>query len=367
MPILDVITIRGFKSIAVIERLPLHRVNVIIGANGAGKSNFIGAFTFLHRIERRRLENYVLLSGGAERVLHFGSKRTSRIEVELSFNEGENQYHLQLEPTRDDSLVPAYEAVTSDDKKPGSEPLTVEIPVSGSEAAITEQAFGTGRYVRDRLRSWRVYHFEDTSASSPMRKTAEIGDNAFLRDDGSNLAAFLYMLQQRHPSEYAMILRLVQLVAPFLESFDLRPSGKEDRFVRLEWHHREDDAYFDAASFSDGTLRFIALAALLLQPAILRPSIILIDEPEIGLHPYALAMLASLIKQASVDTQVIVSTQSAELLDHFEPEDVLVAERVDGGTRLRRLEPEPLEAWLEEYSLGELWRKNEIGGRPGGR
>jgi len=134
--------------------------------------------------------------------------------------------------------------------------------------------------------------------------------------------------------------------------------------IRLEWSHLGTDAYFDASSISDGTLRFIALATLFLQPRRFRPSVILVDEPELGMHPYAITLLASLMKLASVNTQVIVATQSSLLLDHFEPEDVLVADRVHGGTRLTRLDSAELESWLEEYSLGQLWEKNELGGRP---
>lgn len=132
----------------------------------------------------------------------------------------------------------------------------------------------------------------------------------------------------------------------------------------MEWRHKNSDQYFDASSLSDGTLRFIALATLFLQPEQFRSSVILVDEPELGLHPYAIEMLAALIRQASVKTQVIVATQSSLLLDHFAPDDVLVANRVDGGTQLTRLRTEQLAAWLEDYSLGQLWEKNEFGGRP---
>src|SRR5260370_38864896 len=124
------------------------------------------------------------------------------------------------------------------------------------------------------------------------------------------------------------------------------------------------DQYFDAASLSDGTLRFIVLATLFLQPEQFRPSVILVDEPELGLHPYAIEMMVAMVSQASVATQVIMSTQSSLLLDHFQPEDVLVADRVDGGTQLTRLDSTQLAKWLEDYSLGQLWEKNELGGRP---
>ena len=156
----------------------------------------------------------------------------------------------------------------------------------------------------------------------------------------------------------------MQRVAPFFEDFRLEPLNLKPDDIKLEWRHKGSDQYFDASSLSDGTLRFIALATLFLQPSGYRPSVILVDEPELGLHPYAIEMLASLIRQASVDTQVIVSTQSSLLLDHFEPDDVLVANRVAGGTQITRLDAAPLAAWLEDYSLGQLWEKNEFRGRP---
>ena len=197
-----------------------------------------------------------------------------------------------------------------------------------------------------------------------MRKTAKVDDNDYLRSDGSNLAAFLYYLREKHESSYGLIQRTVQRVTPFFEDFRLKPRKLRSDDIRLEWRHKKSDQYFDASSLSDGTLRFIALATLFLQPEKYRPALILVDEPELGLHPYAIEILAALIRQASVSTQVIVSTQSSLLLDHFTPEDVLVANRVKGGTDLKRLESMQLAKWLESYSLGQLWEKNEFGGRP---
>jgi predicted ATPase len=198
-----------------------------------------------------------------------------------------------------------------------------------------------------------------------MKKTADVYDNRYLRPDGSNLAAFLYFLRQKHETSYRLIRRTVQRVAPFFDDFLLEPQRLNLHKIRLEWRHRDSEAYFDASSLSDGTLRFIALATLFLQPDMYRPSVILVDEPELGLHPYAITLLAALVKQTSVKTQVILSTQSPLLLDHFQPEDVLVADRVGGSTQLSRVDSVRLQAWLDKYSLGELWEKNEIGGRPG--
>jgi predicted ATPase len=364
---LDYITIQGFKSIASVEKLPLRPINVLIGPNGSGKSNFIGVFAFLHAIREGRLKDYVTMAGGAEKVLHFGSKTTKEIALFISFARERNQYQLKLSPTGDDGLFPSSETVSFWDRKKHDQPLTELLLDSqqGREAGISDpRNDGIAKWVRHSLGSWRLYHLHDTSSSSPMRKTAKVDDNEFLRADGANLAAFLYYLREKHSDSYSLIQRTVQRVAPFFDDFLLKPLKLKPDDIKLEWRHKKSDQYFEASSLSDGTLRFIALATLFLQPAEFRPSLILVDEPELGLHPYAIEMLASLIRQASVDTQAIVSTQSSLLLDHFEPEDVLVANRVEEGTQITRLEPAHLAAWLEDYSLGQLWEKNELGGRP---
>lgn len=365
---LDYITIKGFKSIGSVEKLQLKAINVVIGANGSGKSNFIGAFSFLHEIREGRLNEYVRTAGGADQLLHFGSKTTKFIRLKVSFQEEVNQYSLQLLPTQDDSLVPGSESAFFWDKaKYPQGPFETTLPSQegGREAGISNPKLKrTADWVRTRLGRWRLYHVHDTSSTSPLRKTAKIHDNDFLRADGSNLPAFLYLLQEKHPEAYGLIRRTVQRVAPFFDDFLLRPDPLNEESIRLAWRHKNSDQYFGASAISDGTLRFISLATLFLQPEALRPSVILVDEPELGLHPYAITMLAALVKQTSAKTQVILSTQSPLLLDHFEPEDVLVAERIEGSTNLRRLENEAFAEWLENYSLGQLWEKNEFGGRP---
>lgn len=337
---------------------------MVIGPNGSGKSNFIGAFAFLNAIRNGDLGAYVQRAGGAESILHFGSKGTAELYLEIEF--GENRYEITLKSNVSDELVPSYEHAWFYAARYGQWTRRV-LDSNGKEAGISSsrQSERIAVYVRNKLAMWRVYHFHDTSSNSPMKKTVDISDNRFLRSDASNLAAFLYFLRERHFEEYQLIQKVVQRIAPFFSDFVLEPLALNEETIRLEWKHKSSDAYFNADSFSDGTLRFIAMATLLLQPPKLRPSVILIDEPELGLHPYAITLLASLIRQATSDsTQVIVSTQSPFLLDHFEPQDVLIAEREKNGTKLRRLEAEPLESWLETYSLGQLWEKNELGGRP---
>ena len=363
---LDYITIKGFKSIASLEKLSLSGINVIIGPNGSGKSNFIGAFSFLHAIREGRLEQYVATVGGAEKILHFGSKVTKKVELSLSFRDEINKYSIALEPTQTDELFPAEEWVYFWDKaRYPTGGIGETISRVGKEAGIsTAKVTGIASWVRSYLASWRVYHFHDTSSSSPMKKTADVEDNRFFRPDGSNLPAFLNLLRSKHEISYNMIRRTVQHVTPFFDDFISEPSRLNPDKIRLEWRHKNSDHYFDASSLSDGTLRFICLATLFLQPKQYRPSVILVDEPELGLHPYAITMLGSLVKTVSEETQVILSTQSPLLLDQFRPEHVLVASREDGGTTLKRLDPSKLETWLSEYSLGQLWEKNELGGRP---
>ena len=336
-PEITSISIEGFKSIDRIKDLPLRPINVLIGANGSGKSNFIGAFSLLQAERDSAVGEYVERSGGADRIPHFGSQVTRAVQVAVTFHGSDNRFELRLEAAEDDRLV------------------------RKRNVSVGE---GVSQFLRDQLHRFRVFHFHDTSLTSPMKRTADLHDNRYLREDGSNLAAFLYRLGKKEQASYAMIVRTVRLVAPFFDDFVLEPQALNEEKIRLEWRHRGSDAYFDASSLSDGSLRFMALATLLLQPANLQPSVILLDEPELGLHPYAITIFCSLVKQCSADKQIVLATQSPLVVDHFEPEDVLVADRVDGRTELTRLEPDRLAKWLQDYSLGELWQKNELGGRP---
>ena len=331
------ITIEGFKSIQSIQNLRLRPINILIGANGSGKSNFLEAFVFLDEAMNGRKEKYVQENGGADKLLHFGSGETESILIGYLAQSGYSLF-AGFEYRQGDRLDP------QDDSLAGT-----AVP---------------GGFSYQEAPTWRKYDFVDTKRHSPFKKTNEIHDNRFLRSDGANLAAFLYLLKARYGSSYELVRRTVQLVAPFFEDFQLTPLALNPDTIKLEWKHKNSDGYFSASTFSDGTLRFIALATLFLQPVELRPAVILIDEPELGLHPVAITLLASLIRQASVDTQVIVATQSPRLVDYFDPEDILVANRIHGATTIERLASEPLTEWLDEYSLGELWEKNEFAGRP---
>ena len=366
MPALEWITVEGFKSIGRIEHLPLMPLNVLIGPNGSGKSNFVGVFSFLQAIRSERLQESVTRAGGADRILHFGSKVTRSLRIHVSFEDEVNGYEIRLSATATGTLFVEQETGYFWDKGKYDRPYNHDLrqDMAGAEAGVSRNQHRVGEYVREHLDRWRLYHFHDTSAASPIKQTADVNDNRFFRPDGANLAAFLHFLLHKHEESYSLIRRTVQLVTPFFDDFVLEPQALNENKIRLEWRHRGSDAYFDVSSLSDGSLRFIALTTLLLQPVELRPSVIILDEPELGLHPFAITTLASLIKQVSAETQVVLATQSPLLLDHFRPEDVLVAERVAGQTQFTRLDGNTLETWLEDYSLGQLWEKNQFGGRP---
>lgn len=357
---LDRIEIEGFKSIRQL-RLDLKPLNVLIGANGAGKSNFISVFGLLRHIVERRLQFYVAQAGGADSILHFGRKQTPTLK--LRFSAGNTGYEATFAPSATDNLVFSLESYWH--PEPDSSQSQGNYGGGYTESAFVHDALHEpdNRRVLERLQDWRVYHFHDTSASAKVKQTGDIGDNEALRPDASNLAALLFLLRTKYPENYRRIVSTIRLVAPFFDDFRLRPSPFNEQKIQLEWSERNSEAYFNAHALSDGTLRFICLATLLLQPHL--PSLILIDEPELGLHPYAIQVLAGLVRSASEKTQVILSTQSVSLVNQFEPEDLVVVDRSNGASVFRRLSAEDTKDWLEGYSLGELWEKNVFGGRPG--
>lgn len=196
-----------------------------------------------------------------------------------------------------------------------------------------------------------------------MKLKGPIDDNASLRGDARNLPAFLYSLQQKRPEAYRRIVAAIKLVAPFFQDFALRPDPLKPDSIQLEWVEHGSESYMNAQALSDGTLRFMCLAALLLQPDL--PSMVIIDEPELGLHPYAIVQLAAMLRSAATQTCLLVATQSVTLMNQLEPADIIVVEREEGGGSVfRRLSSEQIEAWSGDYALGELWEKNVLGGRP---
>ena len=360
---IDNLVIEGFKSIRKLE-LDLDSINILIGANGSGKTNFVSFFRLLADMVERRLQYVVGKNGGPEAFLHFGSKVTDKIVGKISF--GKNTYEFELEPTTDNRLIYADETLTLDDPYPGSGVTISEIGRGHDESKLNQEYKGIYmNFAGDfypAISSWVVYHFHDTSDTAKLKKRGGINDNERLRNDASNLAAFLFRLQESDETSYRNIRDTVRLIAPFFDDFKLRPIPNDPEGIQLEWKQKNSDYPFLASQLSDGTLRFICLATTLLQPN--PPSTILLDEPELGLHPYAITVLAELLRSAAINTQIIAATQSVTLVNQFKPRDIIVIEQKDEQSLFRRLDEDDMKDWIEDYGLGDLWEKNIIGGRP---
>ena len=367
---LDRLTIKGFKSIRALEDFRLTNLNVLIGGNGAGKSNFIDFFRMLRAmmelplpgLASANLKAYIADGGGSDDFLFNGPKITEQIEVETRF--GPNGYRFKLAPTADETFIindeaRFYEGGASGWWELGSGNLTPEL-LRDKDGRGAAGGSSVGSYVYDAISSWKIYHFHDTSKVAPMRRFETIDDSDYLRFDAANIAPFLLDLKNSAKSAYNQIVDTIRLVAPFFNNFILKPNKNEK--VRLRWKQKGSDYPLKPHHLSDGTLRFICLATALLQPD--PPSAIIIDEPELGLHPYAIEILAELIEATAQKTQLIVSTQSPALLDYFEPKDIIIVNRKKGASVFERLNKEDLSTWLKDYSLGDLWRKNIIAGGP---
>ena len=377
---IDKLTIRGFRSIQNLEEFPLSNLNILIGANGVGKSNFVSYFRMLRELVEKRLRLWINKQGGADRFLTYGVKKTNQLFSEIFF--GDYGYKFALEPTVDDELIFAaetfYNLTTGGFLLDKDDHIIVDEQIESSDDRF-EHRLGAGhiesklksnttyrmsRYVYDSIASWQVFHVHDTGDTSPMLPWRDTADYAFLRPDASNIAPFLYHLKQKFPRIYSEIIRVVRMVVPFFDDFLWQPRelspGEEQ--IRLLWKQIDSDYVFQPSQLSDGSLRFICLVTALLQPN--PPATIIIDEPELGLHPYALTILGALIRSVSTEVQLIVATQSVTLVNEFTPEDVIVVEREKGVSVFRRLSSEELKDWLEDYTLGELWEKNIVGGTP---
>ncbi|SHE22901.1 AAA family ATPase [methanotrophic endosymbiont of Bathymodiolus puteoserpentis (Logatchev)] len=352
------LTVSGYKSIKELKSFELRNLNVLIGANGAGKSNFIGLFRMLNEMYEQNLATYVQVQGGPDAILHFGRSTTDRFHAEFYFDN--NGYKFDLIPTNDNRLIFEREVSWFAGMLFDSQP-SVNLGTGHEESKLKEAKDQYSPYVRESVSNWRVYHFHDTSETAKVKQKHERSDNLRLKSDAANLAAYLQLLKEDYSHEYLRIVETIRLVLPFFGDFIHRDQST----IELEWHQKgKPDTPFKAHMLSDGSLRFICLATLLLQPTKLLSDTILIDEPELGLHPYAITILADIFKQVSEKKQLIISTQSVELINELMPEDVIVVDQEEEASTFKRLVPEELKDWLEDYSIGDLWKQNVLGGRP---
>ncbi len=372
--------IKGYKSIPSSgQRIDFGDITILLGANGSGKSNLVSFFKLLNFLTSKGLQVFIGKQGGADALLYYGSKNTDKIEFSVCLKQSEcnehrsTQYDAKLVHGMPDRLFFASEKVTfkrSDAVKP--EEFFIE--TGNGESGLPDDQRTRSKVLFSALSEIRAYQFHDTSDTAKIKSNGYIDDSRYLRSDAGNLAAFLLGMLNNPDNRkyYDRIVRHIQKVMPQFKNFELETIPKHDlntardTYIKLNWYDNANDTLFGPHQLSDGSLRFMALSALLLQPASMLPQVIIIDEPELGLHPAAIAELAGMIKTASKNAQIIIATQSTRLVDEFSANEIVVVERseTNNSSIFKRLNENELDDWLSRYSLSELWEKNVLGGRP---
>ena len=366
MQMLKRICLKGWKSIRD-QSIDLNSLTVIIGANGSGKSNLLSLIRMFGEIfsSEPSMRSYVGVNGTATSLLHYGTRETKSIDVELTFetSNGELRYCTRWIPTLNGGLIFEDERIESVHGDHAS--IVISLGSGHSETNLVECANCGDSMARDclnLLRGCRMFNFHNASLRSEMRFPSYVEANRFLFSEANNLAPMLYLYRHKYPTTYRQITTLMQRVMPGFEQFILEPSRLNDTEIVLKWKQKNREYEFGPHQFPDGALRFVALSTLLLQPTEDLPVLIGLDEPELGLHPRALELFSDMAIATSVDAQMILATQSSTLVDYFDPSNILVADRIDGATEFKSLDLKKLELWLEKYSLGELWERNYFGG-----
>ena len=367
--------LKNFKSIQD-QAIELRPLNLLIGPNGSGKSNFISAFRFLEQLIEQRLQEYIFSRGGINDFLYNGFEESRFIElyIELAASPSSsdcNVYTVRL-TTDGEAFAIQHEAVGYWQKtytRPYWNSLTEKAVDEAKLKSVVHQGpeDRKARYVYRYLSDLRLFHFHDTSENARVKLPQAIDDVYFYHSEAENLAPLLLHFQENYFHFYQKIVEVVRLIYPPFQDFVLEESPRARGKVVLRWREKQSQQIFSARQISDGTLRFICLAFLLIQPpdTPFVPSTIILDEPELGLHPSALRILSELVQEAALHKQIIIATQSVGLINYFQPEDLLVADRYRNGTSVfKRLKDEDYRQWLEDYSLGQLWESNFFGGRP---
>ena len=286
-PRLEQITLRGYKTIRELVRFVPGNLTVLIGPNGAGKSNFISFFRMLSwsLAGPGQMQLHLGQQGGASAILHRGPGITRQIEAELvlATDAGQNEYGFRLFHAAGDALIFADEWFRF--QRPGHVRPKTSLDAGHREAKLLEQAGQgdqTARVILGMLRRIIVHQFHNTSSTARIRAKWEAADGRYLKEDGGNLGAFLLNLQIAHPAHYHRIVQTIRLILPFFSDFEL---AEDFGSVLLQWTEIGSDHILSSAQASDGMLRAMALVALLQQPEMNLPDVLILDEPELGLHP----------------------------------------------------------------------------------
>lgn len=362
------IEIQNFKSIRAAS-VSLKNINLLVGSNGAGKSNFISFLKLLTSIKNFELNRYIADSGFMSNLIYFGKKESITLGGAITFFQGDGKelkYQFSLSPDRSDKAIFDKENLYIRVNDQNWNTKIIDDNLTAYSAFFSESDPNFSQDLTDCFDSLATYHFHDTSFYG-LRATPMIDNNSSLKEDGINLPAFLYLIYQKHPQTFNTIERVIKSIFPQFKRFRLAPLRSNSLYIQLEWQEESFDQYQNAHNLSEGTLRFIALVTVMLQPN--PPKVIIIDEPELGLHPSAIETLAGLVRKVSAKSQIILATQSIQLINNFEPEDIIVVDRdrENGQSIFTRADEIPhiqLKDWLEEYGLGEIWFKGLIGGKP---
>ena len=358
-------TIRGYKSIKSIEKFEPKPINILIGPNGSGKSNFISFFKFLSWMLNSdgKLREYVSYLGGANDILHDGADVTKSIDadIQIETKTGVNEYKFSLMFAKPDKLVFKEEKYRYNKNDAVEEATWSSCGVGHEEAHLPEITDNTATSILNLLRKLVVYQFHNTNDTSNMRLKWAIADGRWLKQNAENLASFLYRIQNDEKPYYLRIVKYIRLVLPFFDDFELYDEFGQ---ILLRWKEKGTNKVFNAGQASDGMLRTVALISLLAQNPKDLPSVLFLDEPELGLHPSAIDLVAGLIKAVSYHCQVFVATQSISMVNNFDLEDLVVIDRKERYSVYSRPDSRTLKEYLDEFSTGQIWEKNIIGGRP---
>jgi predicted ATPase len=396
----DYIKIEGFRSFKKVE-LEMPRLAVLIGPNGGGKSNFLDLLMLVAEAGNGQLANGVYKRGGFPNIA-FGFDPSQEAGIELRFKEalwwrvptrgGDDKLDVRFkmavrnygsiaqvtaesvwqesatEPSLCAEMVsrgPAG-AVLRAPNEAGAVVAEERRGVTPSELVISQvkdsEKYPASSFVLRELAGWTLYRDIDVGPEARVRQPTLIRPDVLLLPDGSNLSSVLHSIQQGHPDLWSEILE--DLHTAYQDFVKLTvPAGGGDGKVHLRWFERPyEKEGMSANLLSDGTLKLLCLMAILKTPD--PPSLICIDEPELGLHPDWIKLVAELLQDAAARTQVIVATHSPHIVAKLEPEQVIVTEKVEGETHLNQLKTRDLGNWLKDFSLAELWLSGEIGGRP---
>ena len=360
------VTIEGFRSLKNIHNLELPQLTVLIGANGAGKSTLIRFFEMLGwMLKAKNLQEFVLRHGGGDDQFFMGARKTPRIHAELCLEtaSGHNDYRFDLaHVSAGDTVMVMNEAIRFAPGHIQNEATWTEIDAVGKESGLLDWTTKTktAQTIVSLLRQCSTYQFHDTSINAAIHNRWDVTESFRLRSDGGNLAAVLLDLRNSDRKRYELVVKQIGRVLPTFKDFVLEEEAGK---VLLRWVGRQSDKVFGSHLTSDGSLRLFCLLTLLNLPPDRLPDVMFFDEPELGLHPHAITLVAEMFKRLSKKRQIFIATQSPYLVDCFELENIIVATANNGETVLRNLPREHYQRWLdEEYQLSEIWLQQATGG-----